>query len=226
MDRSRSADDYDLPVEIVATGPDTSPLGQGRWEMDRRQFVKHAGIGSLGLGALAASPTALAGLRKGDGHQHFSLVALSGTSAAESGEDHVLVLEGAGSFKAKNRHVDREGGGNFVHVRFTPAFPAGQQLVASGKWEVTRFVSYTSGLPDYGRIRPSILVVTVELRPDGGGGRPLAGTLQVICNVGFAGISTGQPEGYRLNIPAAGLNFDTPLVGLTHISIPEGESSV
>lgn len=192
--------------------------------MDRRQFVKHAGVGSLGLGALAASPTALAGFRKGNGHQHFSLVALSGTSVAESGEDHVLVLEGAGSFKAKNRQVDREGGGNFVHVRFTPAFPMGQQIVASGKWEVSRFVSYTrGGLPDYGRVRPSILVVTVELQPDAGGS--LAGTLQVICNVGFAGISTGQPEGYRLNIPAAGINFDTPLVGLTHISIPEGESS-
>jgi hypothetical protein len=189
--------------------------------MDRREFVKHAGIGSLGLGALAASPTALAALRKGDGHQHFSLVALSGTSAAETGEDHVLVLEGAASFKAKNGQVDREGGGNFVHVRFRPAFPEGQQIVASGKWEVTGFVSYTANWPDYGRIRPSILVVTVVLHPDAGGS--LAGTLQVICNVGFAGISTGQPEGFRLVLP--GINFDTPLVGLTHISIPEGESS-
>jgi hypothetical protein len=191
--------------------------------MDRRQFVKHAGIGSLGLGALAVTPAALAGYRKGNGHQHFSLVALSGTSAAEAGFDDVLVLEGAGSFKAKNGQVDREGGGNFVHVRFTPAFPTGQQLVASGKWEVTGFVSYTSNLPDYGRVRPSILVVTVDLHPDVGGS--LAGTLQVICNVGFAGLLTGQPEGYRLNLPGAGINFDTPLVGLTHISIPEGESS-
>jgi hypothetical protein len=189
--------------------------------MDRRQFIKHAGIGTLGLGALAASPVALAGYRKGDGHQHFSLVAISGTSAAEAGFDNALVLEGAGSFKAKNGQVDREGGGNFVHVRFTPAFPAGQQLVASGKWEVTGFVSYTSSLPDYGRVRPSILVVTVVLRPDAGGS--LNGTLQVICNVGFAGLLTGQPEGFRLQLP--GLNFDTPLVGLTHISIPEGESS-
>jgi hypothetical protein len=191
--------------------------------MDRRQFVKHAGIGSLGLGALAVTPAAQAGYRKGNGHQHFSLVAISGTSAAEAGFDDVLVLEGAGSFKAKNGQVDREGGGNFVHVRFTPAFPTGQQLVASGKWEVTGFVSYTSNLQDYGRVRPSILVVTVELQPDAGGS--LGGTLQVICNVGFAGLLTGQPEGYRLNLPGAGINFDTPLVGLTHISIPEGESS-
>lgn len=191
--------------------------------MDRRQFITHAGIGSLGLGALAVTPTALAGYRRGDGHQHFTLVALSGTSAAESGFDHVLLLEGAASFKAKNGQVDREGGGNFAHIRFTPAFPMGQQLVASGKWEPTGFVSYTSNLPDYGRLRPSILVVTVDLHPDAGGS--LAGTLQVICNVGFAGLLTGQPEGFRLNLPGAGINFDTPLVGLTHISIPEGESS-
>jgi hypothetical protein len=191
--------------------------------MDRRQFVKHAGIGTLGLGALAASPVAVAGYRKGDGHQHFSLVSLSGTSAAEVGSDNVMLLEGAASFKAKTGQVDREGGGNFNHIRFTPAFPAGQQLLASGTWEPTGFVSYTSTLPDYGRVRPSIVVVTVALHPDGGGS--LEGTLLVACNVGFAGLLTGQPEGFKLDLPGLGLNFDTPLVGLTHISIPEGESS-
>jgi hypothetical protein len=191
--------------------------------MDRRQFVKHAGIGTLGLGALAASPVAVAGYRKGDGHQHFSLVSLSGTSAAEVGSDNVMLLEGAASFKAKTGQVDREGGGNFNHIRFTPAFPAGQQLLASGTWEPTGFVSYTSTLPDYGRVRPSIVVVTVALHPDGGGS--FEGTLLVACNVGFAGLLTGQPEGFQLSLPGRGLNFDTPLVGLTHISIPEGESS-
>ena len=191
--------------------------------MDRRQFVKHAGIGTLGLGALAASAVAVAGFRKGDGHQHFSLVSLSGTSAAEVGSDNVMLLEGAASFKAKTGQVDREGGGNFNHIRFTPAFPAGQQLLASGTWEPTGFVSYTSTLPDYGRVRPSIVVVTVALHPDGGGS--FEGTLLVACNVGFAGLLTGQPEGFQLNLPSLGLNFDNPLVGLTHISIPEGESS-
>lgn len=191
--------------------------------MDRRQFVKHAGIGTLGLGALAASPVAVAGFPKGDGHQHFSLVSLSGTSAAEVGSDNVMLLEGAASFKAKTGQVDREGGGNFNHIRFTPAFPAGQQLLASGTWEPTGFVSYTSTLPDYGRVRPSIVVVTVALHPDGGGS--FEGTLLVACNVGFAGLLTGQPEGFQLNLPSLGLNFDNPLVGLTHISIPEGESS-
>jgi hypothetical protein len=187
--------------------------------MNRRQFFKRAGVGSIGIGALAVTPPALAGFRKGDQHQHFSLVALSRTSAVEA-TDHVMVLEGAGSFKEKTRQVDREGGGNFVHVQFTPEFPQGQQLVASGKWEVTGFVDYDR-FADYGRIRASILVVTVVLRPDAGGS--LAGTLQVICNVGFAGISTGEPEGFRLNVP--GFNFDTPITGLTHISIPEGASS-
>jgi hypothetical protein len=192
--------------------------------MDRRQFVKHAGIGSLGLGALAASPVALAGWRKGGPHQHFSLVSLSGTSAAETGFDNVMLIEGAATFIAKNGQVDREGGGNFNHIRFTPAFPQGQQLLASGKWEPTGFVSYDRrGLPDYGRVRPSVIVVTVVLEPDAGGS--LEGTLRVICNVGFAGLLTGEPEGFKLNLPGLGLNFDTPLVGLTHISIPEGESS-
>ena len=193
-----------------------------RREMDRREFVKRAGVGTVGLSALAVAPSALGAYRKGDGHQHFSLVAISRTSAVET-TDHALVLEGAGSFKAKSGHADREGGGNFVHVTFSPAFPEGQSLVASGTWHVKNFVSYTDGLPAYGRVQPSLLVVTVVLRPDAGGS--IGGTLLVACNVGFAGLLTGEPEGFKLNLPAAGFNFDTPIVGLTHISIPEGASS-
>jgi hypothetical protein len=190
--------------------------------MHRREFVKRAGIGTVGLSALAVTPAAMGAYRKGDGHQHFSLVALSRTSVVEP-LDHVLILEGAGSFKATTGHADHGGGGNFVHVTFTPAFPTGQSLVASGTWDVTGFVSYTDGLAAYGRIQPSIVVVTVDLHPDGGGS--IAGTLQVACNVGFVPLDTGQPEGFKLNLPAAGFNFDTPILGLTHISIPEGASS-
>jgi hypothetical protein len=190
--------------------------------MDRREFVKRAGVGSIGLGTLAVTPAALAGFRKGDGHQHFSLVAISTTSAAEA-TNHAMVLEGAGSFNVKTKHVDHQGGGNFVHIENFPTGLPGP--LASGTWDVTGFVSYvrTTPVSDYGRIRSSILVVTVVLRPDAGGS--LEGTLEVICNVGPAGISTGQPEGFRLNLPAAGFNFDTPNTGLTHISIPEGASS-
>jgi len=192
--------------------------------MDRRQFVKQAGVGSIGLGAaLAVTPGAAAAYRKGDGHQHFSLVCISTTSAAEP-TNHALVLEGAGSFKAKTGQADRTGGGNFVHIANFPTGLPGP--LASGIWDVTGFISFqqTTPVSDYGRIRSGILVVTVVLLPDGGGS--LEGTLQVICNIGPAGISTGQPEGFRLNLPGAGFNFDTPIVGLTHISIPEGESSV
>ncbi|MGH2767148.1 MAG: twin-arginine translocation signal domain-containing protein [Actinomycetota bacterium] len=189
--------------------------------MDRREFLKRAGIGSIGLGTLAVTPAALAGFRKGDGHQHFSLVALSSTSASEA-TNHVMILEGAGSFKAKTGHVNRTGGGNFVHVEDFPS--PGSGPLASGKWNPTSFVSYDAGPPfgDYGRIRASILVVKVVLRPDAGGS--LAGTLQIACNVGFADIQTGEPEGFKLSVP--GFNFDTPFLGLTHISIPEGASSV
>jgi hypothetical protein len=191
--------------------------------MDRRQFVKRAGIGTVGLGALVASPSAVGAHRKGDGHQHFTLVSISRTSAVES-LDHALILEGVGSFKAKTGHADRNGGGNFVHVTFSPVFPMGQSLVASGTWHVNDFVSYTDvGLPSYGRIQPSIIVVTVVLRPDAGGS--FDGTLLVACNVGFVPLNTGEPEGFQLNIPGLGFDFDTPIVGLTHISIPEGDSS-
>ncbi|MGH2657840.1 MAG: twin-arginine translocation signal domain-containing protein [Actinomycetota bacterium] len=188
--------------------------------MDRREFLKRAGIGSIGLSTLAVTSPALAGYRKGNGHQHFSLVALSSTSASEA-TNHVMILEGAGSFKAKTGQVDPKGGGNFIHVEDFPS--PGSGPFASGKWNVKRFVSYDAGPPfgDYGRIRASILVVTVVLRPDAGGS--LEGTLEIACNVGFAGIQTGEPEGFKLSVP--GFDFDTPFLGLTHLSIPEGASS-
>ena len=187
--------------------------------MDRREFVKRAGVGSVGLGALAVSPAALAGgpgFPKGDGHQHFTLVSLSRAAAGDR-IDHVMILEGTGTFKASPGHAD--GGGNFVHFDF--AAP-GTSPIASGKWRVTDFVSYSTPVGDYGRIRASIITVRVDLEPDAGGS--FAGTLLVACNVGFVPLLTGQPEGFKLSIDG-GLDFNTPFLGLTHISIPEGESS-
>jgi hypothetical protein len=184
--------------------------------VDRKEFVKRAGVGTVGLGALVASPAALAGrpgFTKGDGHQHATFVCLSRVPAPS---DHHLVMEGFVEFKAKNGKAS--GGGNFSHVRLPGPTP-----VADGKWEVTDFISYGPVIGDYGRIRSSILNVSVVLVPDAGGS--FAATLRVVCNVGFVPLMTGEPEGIQVNVPAAGVNFSQPLMGLTHISIPEGESS-
>ena len=188
--------------------------------MDRREFVKRAGVGSVGLGTLAVSPAALAaqpGFPKGGGHQHFTVVALSRAAPVGDGIDHVMILEGAGTFNASPGHAD--GGGNFVHFNF--AAP-GTSPIASGKWEVSDFLGYSTPVGDYGRIRASILTVRVELNPDAGGS--FAGTLLVACNVGFVPLLTGQPEGFKLSLDGS-LDFNAPFLGLTHISIPEGESS-
>jgi hypothetical protein len=93
--------------------------------------------------------------------------------------------------------------------------------IASGKWRVKNLVNYGTVVGRYGRIQASVLTLNVELHPDAGGS--LTGTLIVTCNVGFANLLTGRPEGFELT--AGGLNFNTPVAGLTHISIPEGESS-
>ena len=187
--------------------------------MDRGEFVKRVGVGSIGLGALAAGPVALAarpGFPKGNGHQHFTLVALGRTAAPVGGINHWMVLEGAGTFKASAGHAD--GGGNFVHLNGDVPLP---RPIASGKWAVQDLVSYGTVVGRYGRIQASVLTVAVQLNPDAGGSLP--GTLIVTCNVGFANLLTGRPEGFELSV--AGLTFNTPIAGLTHISIPEGESS-
>jgi hypothetical protein len=127
-----------------------------------------------------------------------------------------MVLEGAGTFKPRVRHAD--GGGNFVHLNGDAPL---EGPIASGKWRVKNLVNYGTVVGRYGRIQASVLTLNVELHPDAGGS--LTGTLIVTCNVGFANLLTGRPEGFELT--AGGLNFNTPVAGLTHISIPEGESS-
>ncbi len=101
---------------------------------------------------------------------------------------------------------------------FDQASPIPKTLIASGFWEPTTFVSYdTKGLGSYGTIQPAILTVLADF-PGIGSGL----TLELICNSGAGGLSTGQPEGWKLlDTPTYG-SF-VPLspvgVGITHLSI-------
>ncbi len=78
----------------------------------------------------------------------------------------------------------------------------------------------------YGRIAASILELQIDLLPDLGPVRKVEGVaLRLICNIGAAGITTGEPESFVLTVPGAPFGpFQplSPVVGLTHISVPGG----
>lgn len=151
--------------------------------IDRRRFLKKAGLTSVALGSLPALVGTLPALA--DGEMGFHFVTVSG-----AGPD-LLVMAGAGKFEES----DIEGGGNFVHI-----VAATGGLVGAGTWKAGRVISFKSAGSFHG-FSAGVLDADVTLRPEAGGEVPAR--LRVVCNIGFAKLFTGQPEGVSLTVGGA-----------------------
>jgi len=183
--------------------------------MDRREILKRAGLGSLALASFPMLATPALADDDQNGKRAFTFVAVS-KAGIVGGVDHWIIMEGTGRFHPEGGGVT--GRGIFVHFNAAPPGTP-KPILSSGRWKATKFVSYDHRIGTYGRIAPSILEVLVTLLPDAG--TPIKGaTLRLICDVGPAGLDTGEPEGYKLTIPGAPFGTFTPLdppVGITHI---------
>jgi hypothetical protein len=180
--------------------------------MERREFLKKVGIGSVGLTALPLLPgVAFAGDDEdGDGRTKFYFVALShvGDLPLPQSADSIL-MSGFGRFGRSGV----EGGGEFVHFDGTqiPAAP----VTATGQWRATRPITFTE-VGTWGAAVSGILTIGAKLLPCDG--PPIKGArLEIVCNLGPAGIGTpGTVEGYTLTLPD-GTTFKpfSPNIGLT-----------
>jgi hypothetical protein len=157
-------------------------------------------VATLAAAAALVSPLALPSLvttraagQEPDSAKSYTFVAV-GQDAA-SGEQ--IILNGAGTFDAVQSAVT--GGGSFTV--FTAAGAPPLPIVASGTYEAKHFQSFTPTTPaTYGAYAGGILIMTVDLKPDGQ--RMIRGaTLKVVCNLPPGGIDTGQPEGPTLTLP-------------------------
>lgn len=193
--------------------------------IDRREFLRKIGLGSV---ALASGPTlanALASAAQAQGRTRaFAAVALS-RGATVDGVDHFVALHIWGRFDPAAREVDAEG--NFVHFDNASAVP--RTIINTGRLRPTKFLSYGKQSGTYGYIEASILELQVDVLPDLGPVRRIEGAaLRLMCNVGPAGLSTGEPEGFVLTVPGAPFSPFRPVVppagqfppGFTHISVP------
>lgn len=139
---------------------------------------------------------------------------------------HRIGMSGAVSFDAEKGVA--EGGGTYA--RFNQASAVPRTIIDSGQWTPTEFVSFKrcghelfcgSATPSgvYDRITAGILELRVNLISDVNGTETPA-TLRLICNIGAAGVDTGQAEGFTLAIDGTTFGTFTPLtpiVGITHI---------
>jgi len=114
--------------------------------------------------------------------------------AVVSGASDRLIIQGDGSFNANRAH----GGGTFDHFQATGSKP--WPLVASGTWRATDLVSFHALTPTHGVYEGGTLVMHVTFFPRGQ--PPIKDVvLEVDCNLGPAGVTTGKPEGVVVTVP-------------------------
>jgi hypothetical protein len=184
-------------------------------EIERREFLRRAGVGSAALAGFPAVAGTAWAKDNDDGNKRrrrFYFQALSGQAATiSSGES--IVMNGCGSFSARSVR----GGGEFVHFdgRKIPS----PDFIATGSWRATRFVSFRE-VGTWGVGVSGILEMKIKLLPCDG---PVVrgATLVIVCNIGPAGLMTGQPEGFVLTVPGlAPFKQFHPELGLTFFSQP------
>jgi hypothetical protein len=167
-----------------------------RESLERREFLKRAGVTSAALASfpLLADPAWANDDDDGGRRTRFYFVALSGVTPTLTGGDSIA-MSGAGSFR-RRRGV--RGGGEFVHFDGT-TIPS-LSFIATGRWEATRLLDFDE-VGTWGVLVSGILKLRVKLIPCDG---PVIrrATLEIVCNIGPAGLSTpGTTEGYTLTIP-------------------------
>lgn len=167
--------------------------------MERREFLRKAGLGTLAAGALSGflHDWARPALAR-QSHRGFMFLAVS--SAGTDPGRHVIAMGGRGVFDpAKGPASPVDGGGSFFH--FQPAASAPFPLVASGTWKARLLSSYRE-IGTYGGAAAGIgeFVIDIHrLRPSPAVFR--GAVLTIYCNLGAAGLQTGEIEGYTLSIP-------------------------
>jgi hypothetical protein len=176
-------------------------------KLDRRSFLKRAGIGSIALGPLpgllAAAPAWASGRAAGF---NFTAISRAGTIGSVV---HAVNMAGSGTIEED----DVEGGGHFQHYDLASAPP--RTIIAAGAWRAKRLVSFDP-IGTWGVITAGVLVMQIQLRPTIPSPAVVAATLKVVCNVGSGGFETGQPEGFTLTVPSAPFGAFVPIgAGIT-----------
>ena len=183
---------------------------------------------AVGLLALALLAGGAAG-GNGKGHQGDHGSPANGQAGyhflvfnAVSGASDRMIITGDGSFNGNRAH----GGGTFDHFQAGATLPL--HIVASGTWKATDVVSFTHSATSHGPFEGGVLVMHATFFPTG---QPAIKnvTVEVDCNLGPIGFSTGKTEGVIVTIPGGpvfaptNLGPTTPFTGVTVFTLGKGE---
>ncbi len=182
-------------------------------------------FGVLGLLLLVLSASGMGGASatsaKLDFHVADAFIA-NATGTAQSGaraqaaNGDIVSVTATGTFNVASEKTT--GGGTFVHTTSAGV------LKGSGTWTATGVQSFTPfgcGIAGTTPLPPNfcggVLVLSVHLV--GAGGSPqFDATLNVSCAIG-AGAPPGSPDSITLNVPDAGINFNSPILASSGLTL-------
>jgi hypothetical protein len=185
-------------------------------DLDRRKFLKHAGTGTVvlagasALAGMAASPAGANDEQEGIG---FFFAALDSAGAVHNPTSpDAFVMQGCGEFDEHSRHI--RGNGWFVHYDgSSPLSP--KPIKATGFWKARRLVSFDRG-PAFGVQVTGIMVAEVKLfRQSPEPEAVIPATLRVVCNSPAIPFSTGEDEGFQLEVGNLTFKQLTPTIGIS-----------
>ena len=177
--------------------------------INRRGFLRKAGLGAIALGSVPVLAETLATRAFADEETTTGFIfAAVSVGPTIDGVLHTVVMDGAGTITPSNV----EGGGAFDHLNnaATAGFP--RPFFAQGTWKAKRLVSFDV-FGKYGLFTAGVLTMDVELRRELPSRLVVPASLQVVCNVPFVPILTGKPEGFSLTVD--GLAFHPSGMGIT-----------
>jgi hypothetical protein len=122
-----------------------------------------------------------------DSKHHFRFVGISAASATDE-----IVFTGDGEF---GPFTAVHGSGSYVE--FMPCTSTPCPLISTGTWDAIKFISFTSP-GSSGHILAGHLKIQVALLQTSPSFAVISATLDQFCNVPFAGLMTGAPEGIVL----------------------------
>ena len=141
---------------------------------------------------------------------------------AVSGTSDRMIIDGTGGFNGNRAH----GGGSFDHFQTGATLPL--HIVASGRWKANDVVSFTHSATSHGPYEGGVLVMHATFFPTGQPAIPNV-MVEVDCNLGPIGFSTGKTEGVVVTFPGGpvfgptNLGPATPFTGVTVFTVGEGE---
>jgi len=180
--------------------------------LNRREFLKVAAAGATTVAAVTLLPQFVPGTTaalNSDMSQGIGWAILAQSKASKIGNvDHRIVMSGEGRIDPAVREV--KGTGFFNHFDNSTLGP--KTILSSGQWLATKLLSFNMVKTwGGGPFAAAVLEMTVNLNQSFPLPATIPATLKVVSNIGSAGLSTKQREGFTLTIPNTPYGTFSPL---------------